>query len=117
MATDIDDQIISYAIRNIESNHLQNRIKVLKNPDPKTIFPQALMSLIPKTGPVFLLSNPPFYTDAQDLESRASFKRHKPNNMAMTRDELGTELGGEVGFIKAMIAESVDQVTLCDSIK
>lgn len=109
LATDIDEEIISYAANNIELNHLQNRIKVIRNPSPNTIFPEALISSIPNTDdPFFLLCNPPFYADTEDLKSRASFKRHKSNNMTMTKSELGTELGGEVGFIKTMISESLE---------
>ena len=118
MATDIDDEVINYAIENIEKNSLQNRIKVIKNPDSSTIFPSALIaSILSVSHPSFLVCNPPFYSDTEDLESRSTFKRHKPNNMVMTKDELGTELGGEVGFIKKMISESIKEVGLTESIK
>ena len=118
MATDIDDEVINYAIENIEKNSLQNRIKVIKNPDSSTIFPSSLItSILSVSHPSFLVCNPPFYSDTEDLESRSTFKRHKPNNMVMTKDELGTELGGEVGFIKKMISESIKEVGLTESIK
>ena len=119
LATDIDDNAIKYAADNVERNNLQDVIKIIKNPDANTIFPSELISAItsrPGTT-VFLVCNPPFYTDTEDLEARATFKRHKPNNMTMTKDELGTELGGEVGFIKKMISESVETKPLCESIK
>ena len=118
MATDIDDEVINYAIENIEKNSLQNRIKVIKNPDSSTIFPSSLItSILSVSHPSFLVCNPPFYSDTEDLESRSTFKRHKPNNMVMTKNELGTELGGEVGFIKKMISESIKEVGLTESIK
>ena len=118
LATDIDDNAIRYAIDNVKRNNLQNVIKIIKNPVANTIFPSELISAITsRPGTLFLVCNPPFYTDTDDLETRATFKRHKPNNMTMTKDELGTELGGEVGFIKKMISESVETKSLCESIK
>ena len=110
LASDIDDQIINYARKNVEANYLQDRIKIIKNPDPNAIFPQDLIYSFSTKNPSFLICNPPFYTDVEDLESRSTFKRHKANNMVMTKDELGTELGGEVGFIKAMISESLNGI-------
>ena len=56
------------------------------------------------------MCNPPFYADSDDLESRRAFKRHKPpsGKWEMGPEELGTELGGEVGFVKKMIEEGKD---------
>lgn len=116
MATDIDDEIINHAVNNVKLNNLQDRITIIKNTDPNTIFPPTLLSKISGDKSIFLVCNPPFYTDIEDLELRASFKRHKSNNMVMNKVELGTDLGGEIGFIKKMISESTNN-SISESIK
>ena len=97
----------------MESNKLiADRINLIKNPDPFQIFNFELLRKLLKNdqNQKFVLCNPPFYTNQTDLELRRSFKRHKPvsGNWQMTEGEMGTELGGEVGFIKKMIQESLE---------
>ena len=88
---------------------IRNRIQIVKNPDSQCIFPESLLKLLDSTSPKFVMCNPPFYTDSVDLESRRAFKRHKPTSgqWEMSHEELGTELGGEIGFIKQIIQESI----------
>lgn len=95
------------------------RIQIIKNPDSTQIFPDILINLLDQTSPKFVLCNPPFYTDSIDLDSRRAFKRHKPisGQWEMSHEELGTELGGEVGFIKKMIQESIELKDKNNSIK
>lgn len=87
------------------------RIKLLKNPDSKRIFPDCLIKSIGETDAQFkfLTCNPPFYTGVDDLEERRGAKRFKPTlgQWSMTEGELSTELGGEFGFISQMIKESL----------
>lgn len=88
----------------------KSRIQIIKNPDSTQIFPDILINILDQTISKFVICNPPFYTDSIDLESRRAFKRHKPTSgqWEMSHEELGTELGGEVGFIKKMIQESIE---------
>ena len=112
IATDVEEEIIKYAKKNVEMNpEISDRIQIIKNPDSTCIFPEELINLLDAnaTTSKFVLCNPPFYTDSIDLESRRAFKRHKPisGQWEMSQEELGTELGGEIGFIKKMIQESI----------
>lgn len=110
IATDVEDEIIKYAQKNLEMNpEMGDRIQIIKNPDSACIFPKNLINLLDTSTSKFILCNPPFYTDLSELESSRAFKRHKPTlgRWEMSQEELGSELGGEVGFIKKMIQESI----------
>lgn len=109
IATDIDDEIIEHARSNVNMNpKIRDRIQIVKNPDPSQIFPETLELNL--TTPKFVMCNPPFYIDSDDLEARRAFKRHKTisGQWEMSKEELGTELGGEIGFIKKLIKESAE---------
>lgn len=111
LATEIDDEIISYARENCERNSeiIGDRVTLIKNEDAAVIFPQSLFDHLSSSPAIkFVMCNPPFYTGSDDLESRRAFKRHKPvsGQWEMKETELGTKLGGEIGFIKKMIDES-----------
>lgn len=107
LATDIDDEIIKHAQNNVDMNpSIKDRITIIKNNDPLRIFPDSLPMNESKFK--FVVCNPPFYADSEDLETRRAFKKHKPNSdrCEMSKSELGTDLGGEIGFIKKIIDES-----------
>lgn len=112
IGTDIDDEIIKYAIENVKSNpQFSTRIQIIKNETRNLIFPFNFRSLLSDiTSPIFVITNPPFYADSADLSTRRAFKRQKSNSgqCEMTSGEFGTELGGEIGFIKQMIKESLE---------
>lgn len=105
---------------NLDMNpEIKSRIQIIKNPNSTQIFPDNLIDLLDQTTSKFVICNPPFYTDSIDLESRRAFKRHKPTSgqWEMSQEELGTELGGEIGFIKTMIQESIELKDKNNSIK
>jgi 23S rRNA A1618 N6-methylase RlmF len=87
---------------------IKDRIQIINNPDSNSIFPDNL--ILDSITPKFVVCNPPFYTCSNDLETRRAFKRHKPTSgrWEMRQEELGTELGGEIGFIKKLIQESIE---------
>lgn len=111
IASETDNEAIEYAQSNVEMNpDMINRVRIVKNPHFSRIFPDELVNVLDRETFKFIVCNPPFYANSTDLESRRAFKRHKPisGQWEMTQEELGTELGGEVGFIKKMIQESID---------
>lgn len=111
LATDIDNDIIKFAQNNIILNpEISERITIVKNDNNLLIFPDNLKIQLKSKSPKFVVCNPPFYDDSQDLESRRAFKKHKPTSdrCEMVESELSTELGGEIGFIKKMIDESIE---------
>ena len=58
----------------------------------------------------FCMCNPPFFADhmeAQAVTTSRSIDRAEPNSMSTASPEECISIGGEVGFIKQMIEESI----------
>lgn len=111
-ASDVDGESCKHALENISRNQLENRITVIHNPDNKTILSAILDD--PKAKEVrfaFCMTNPPFYDGPSDLASSRQLKgddTYCPTDgpSEYTESEYFFQ-GGEAGFIKIMIEESL----------
>ncbi|GAA5804994.1 hypothetical protein HPULCUR_010507 [Helicostylum pulchrum] len=102
IGTDIDPRSIASATENVARNGLQDRITIITNPDPNTIF-----ILDDSTEYTFSMCNPPFYSSEEEIEQGLLNKELEPSAVCLgSTNEMITE-GGELGFVSRMIKESV----------
>ncbi|KAM3467275.1 hypothetical protein NHJ6243_000306 [Beauveria neobassiana] len=102
---DIDDESLRWASKNIEQNHLQNRIKLVKSNPDGPIIP---IDSTPATEEVaFVMTNPPFYRSAAEMDERAAEKALPPLTACTGAPvEMVTD-GGEVAFVGRILDESL----------
>ncbi|OAA35255.1 hypothetical protein BBO_08857 [Beauveria brongniartii RCEF 3172] len=105
IAADIDDESLRWASKNIEQNHLQNRIKLVKsNPDGPII---PIDSAPAAEEVAFVMTNPPFYRSAAEMNERAAEKALPPLTACTGAPiEMVTD-GGEVAFVGRILDESL----------
>eukprot|EP01084_Bolivina_argentea_P152073 265328_1 len=108
IASDIDEESIQFANKNIEINNLNTKIKVIHQTNSEQIF-KGIISKPKQTENTkndilfdFTVCNPPFF---EHLE-QTGLNNARNNNA--TYSELVYEDGGEVGFIKLMIDEIIE---------
>lgn len=103
---DIDDESLRWAKKNIEQNHLQNKIKLVKSNPNGPIIP---IKSAPETDDVaFVMTNPPFYKSAEEMDERALEKSLPPLTACTGAPvEMVTE-GGEVAFVGRILDESLE---------
>ncbi|RCI01687.1 hypothetical protein CU098_007428 [Rhizopus stolonifer] len=106
LGTEINARSLSYATKNVEKNCLQDRIQLEYNRDPNKIF------LLEKDiSYAFCMCNPPFYSSQEEIERGLANKELEPSAVCTgNQDEMITE-GGEYGFVKRMILESLELKT------
>ncbi|KAI9732277.1 MAG: hypothetical protein M1818_007596 [Claussenomyces sp. TS43310] len=102
-ATDIDELSLEYAMRNVELNNLQGRIKIYPSTPMAPILPLDALGL---NRISFTLTNPPFYTSAADLALSASQKSRPPNSACTGAPIEMVCPGGEIAFVRRIIMES-----------
>lgn len=106
LATEADEVNFTYAKKNLETNNLTEKIKVIKVSE-NTILEGVIGNTTEKYD--FCMCNPPFFADhfeAQGLLSRTP-NRPDPKTMSTASPQEGIVEGGEVGFVRKMIEESV----------
>ena len=113
LATDIDEDSLAVARRNVASNtHISDRVSLLHNAAPSVIFPlvltEALSAVSCRDVCKFTMCNPPFYASDADMHIRRAAKRHRPHtsNSEMSASEAVCAFGGEQAFVRRMIDES-----------
>lgn len=107
-ALELDEANIKFAQENIERNNFADRITVVAQNEPKSIFDKLFKNCpAPKT---FCLCNPPFYSSEDEVinsENRTG-KRKMPKSLnSGTSCELVFADGGELGFVRMILAESI----------
>ncbi|XP_046544029.1 LOW QUALITY PROTEIN: RNA N6-adenosine-methyltransferase mettl16-like [Haliotis rubra] len=108
LATDIDAQNVFYAKKNVEKNSLTSAITV------KKVTEDALMTgaLLDEDSDVtydFCMCNPPFFADhneAQAVSTSRSVDRSEPCSVSTASPKESIAPGGEVMFVKQLIADS-----------
>ncbi|KAH8594405.1 DUF890 domain protein [Bisporella sp. PMI_857] len=104
-ATDVDDRSIEFAVKNIQDNRLQNRVRVLQTKPAGPLLPLDAFSI---DNIDFSMCNPPFYESKSEMLSSAGAKQRPPFTACTgSESEMVTE-GGEVAFVSRMIEESVN---------
>ncbi|ROW00458.1 hypothetical protein VPNG_07921 [Cytospora leucostoma] len=104
IATDIDSESLKSATKNVELNSLQSRIRILPRQQTGPMIPLDEIDL-PKID--FVMTNPPFYED-EDQMLQSAAKKSRPPLTACTGApvEMVCE-GGEVAFVTRILEESL----------
>ncbi|KAK4948598.1 hypothetical protein LTR10_012602 [Elasticomyces elasticus] len=105
LATEIDDKSRMYATKNIATNVLQSRIKLLDTDTTGAqLIPSAQLERFDRID--ILMTNPPFY-ESQESMSESARSKSRPANSSCTGApvEMITP-GGEVSFVSRLIDES-----------
>lgn len=106
VASEIDDQNIYFANKNIASNKMEENIKVKKVTDDIL-----LIGLIDEEDTYdFCMCNPPFYSDhleAQGITSSRNDNRSESSSVSTASEAESIAWGGEVRFVTQMIDESL----------
>lgn len=91
------------AVANVQRNNLGDRISLFKVKNPKSI-----LCDLPLAGRYhFVMCNPPFYKDQEEIEScRRSKLTESSSNAQYTNSESIFREGGEVGFVMEMYSQS-----------
>lgn len=101
---DIDAESLTWATKNVRLNGLEDRISLYKR-EPT----DALLSLDEMNVQAldFVMTNPPFYQSASDMNHSAEAKSRPPSAVCTgTTTEMICE-GGEVGFVSRILEESL----------
>ncbi|KAJ3477454.1 hypothetical protein NLG97_g8835 [Lecanicillium saksenae] len=106
IAADIDDESLSWARKNIENNHLQNRIQLVKSEPNGPIIP--IQTAVNEEDLAFVMTNPPFYRSTEEMDERAAEKSLPPLTACTGAPvEMVTE-GGEVAFVGRILDQSLE---------
>ncbi|KAK4163375.1 hypothetical protein QBC43DRAFT_345276 [Cladorrhinum sp. PSN259] len=105
VATDIDEQSLAHAKRNVELNDLSGQVRLLLRSPKDSLIPSE--SDLPMSPLGFVMMNPPFYTSADEMLSSAA-KKSRPPHSACTGApvEMVCE-GGEVAHVGRLLEESL----------
>ncbi|KAG8819438.1 hypothetical protein FRC17_010451 [Serendipita sp. 399] len=115
--SDIDPQSLIVAERNVASNGLQNRVVIKQSLPQDTILRHLL-----EDGSMgicdFVMCNPPFYASKDEVVKATEDKEFDPSAVGTNGVCTGADVemiaeGGEVGFVRRMMMESVSVGDKC----
>ncbi|KAI8643636.1 hypothetical protein BD408DRAFT_385291 [Parasitella parasitica] len=102
LGTEINQRSVDFANRNVQSNHLEDRITIKHNSDPSKIF-----LLEQDKQYTFSMCNPPFYSSQEEIDQGLLNKELEPSAICTGSDNEMITKGGEFAFIKLMVMESL----------
>ncbi|EXJ82504.1 hypothetical protein A1O3_06317 [Capronia epimyces CBS 606.96] len=112
LATEIDEKNSTYAIKNIATNNLRSRIRVVDTDvTGETLIPIREIESIGIERIDIIMTNPPFYPSASSLLESARQKSRPPNSSCTGAPVEMITPGGEVSFVSRLINESLDPKT------
>ncbi|KAK6460746.1 hypothetical protein DFJ63DRAFT_320872 [Scheffersomyces coipomensis] len=103
IATEINETSVNHIGKILNENiQLQNNVQLVKGNN------QQLIPEISQDKKVkYLVCNPPFYTNIEELNEKEGLKKTiKPNELTIDDSELIYDQGGELAFIRKLIDES-----------
>ncbi|KAI0148346.1 hypothetical protein F4776DRAFT_660516 [Hypoxylon sp. NC0597] len=104
IATDVDAKSLAYARKNARLNNLESRIRVVDRSVTDCLIPLDELGLETID---FVMVNPPFYTSEAELMDLAR-QKFRPPNTACTGAPIEMVCdGGEIGFVRRIINESL----------
>ncbi|KZT09695.1 S-adenosyl-L-methionine dependent methyltransferase [Laetiporus sulphureus 93-53] len=106
VATDIDEKSLQYARINVQQNHLDGRITIMKSNPSDPIF-HCLEGDSHSEPFDFTMCNPPFYSSKEDVVRSAASKEFQPNAICTGADVEMITSGGESAFVRQMVRESL----------
>lgn len=104
IATDIDAKSLEFARKNVELNDLQSRIQIVERTVTGELIPLDELEIDQLD---FVMTNPPFYTSESELLELAKKKSQPPSSACTGSPNEMVCDGGEIGFLKRILAESL----------
>ncbi|KAI9710826.1 MAG: hypothetical protein M1828_002024 [Chrysothrix sp. TS-e1954] len=103
LGTEVDSKSFEYAVRNVKSNDLESRVKLVKVPQQDDLLPLEKWNL---KNVDFAMCNPPFYK-SEEYKHRSNEKKEMPPSAVCigTDTEMVTP-GGDLGFATRILQES-----------
>lgn len=101
---DIDEKSLGYARLNVKENGLEHRIKIVSRTPDQPMIP---IDELESVNVDFVMTNPPFYSSADDLLKSAAQKAHPPHSACTGAEVEMVSPGGEVAFVTRLIEESL----------
>ncbi|ROT41941.1 hypothetical protein SODALDRAFT_302930 [Sodiomyces alkalinus F11] len=105
IATDIDDESLTYAKNNVARNNFQHRIQILPRLATDPLLP--LDAVTTATTIDFVMTNPPFYESEADMVASAQNKSRPPFTACTGSPTEMVTPGGEVAFVRRILDESL----------
>ncbi|CEP18027.1 hypothetical protein [Parasitella parasitica] len=102
LGTEINQRSTDFANKNVQRNHLEDRITIIHNPDPSKIF-----LLEQDKQYTFSMCNPPFYSSQEEIDQGLHNKEVEPSAICTGSNNEMITKGGEFEFIKLMVMESL----------
>lgn len=101
---DIDEKSLEYARANVKSNNLEHRINIVARKPDGPMIPLKELNI---RSIDFTMTNPPFYSSAEDLLQSAAQKSRPPHSACTGTDTEMVTPGGEVAFVLRILEESL----------
>lgn len=107
IGTELDSNSITHALTQINKNKLTDVISLVQIDDSNDIL-RSLVDVIRANEKVyFTMCNPPFYQSIAELVEHSENKPRRGNELIASELELVHEDGGEYGFVKKYIEQSL----------
>lgn len=106
VGSDVDAHSLSYAGKNVQANDLAKRIKLSKSTSAleEPLLPLDRLGIEELD---FCMTNPPFYSSREDMESSYTGKAAAPSAICTGSANEMICLDGDVGFVDRIIDESL----------
>ncbi|KAI2619138.1 hypothetical protein GGR54DRAFT_129033 [Hypoxylon sp. NC1633] len=104
VATDVDEKSLAFARKNVRLNNLQARIRVVDRSVTDCLVPLDELCL---EAIDFVMVNPPFYASKAELEDLTEQKDRPPNSTCTGAPVEMVCAGGEIGFVRRIVHESL----------
>jgi 23S rRNA (adenine1618-N6)-methyltransferase len=104
MRVDIDEKSLEYARANVKSNNLGHRINIIARRPENPMIPLNELNI---NSIDFTMTNPPFYSSAEDLLQSAAQKSRPPYSACTGSETEMVTSGGEVAFVMRILEESL----------
>ncbi|KAI6778266.1 uncharacterized protein J7T54_004173 [Emericellopsis cladophorae] len=104
IATDIDAKSLEFAQKNVKRNGLDAKIRLVPRQPTDKLIPLDDLGI---DAIDFCMTNPPFYTSDEQMRKSAEAKDRPPSTACTGVAVEMVTAGGEVGFVKRIIEESL----------
>ncbi|QPG74980.1 hypothetical protein FOA43_002320 [Brettanomyces nanus] len=107
LATDIDQISVNMALKNVQNNHLSEKILIELVDKDDNCF-RAVNQKDTDDAVGFTMCNPPFYSSIWEMQSKRALKQANEDRETVvgTNQELIYSDGGELGFIQKLLKDS-----------
>ncbi|KAK5116598.1 hypothetical protein LTR85_009223 [Meristemomyces frigidus] len=102
--TDIDQHSLEYARKNVEANGMNKRIKLMLSTSDSPLIPLDAMKMEELD---FVMTNPPFYSSAEDMQASYTGKQAPPSAVCTGAENEMICPGGDIGFVTRILEKSL----------